>query len=486
MADHLLEHAPLQLTDDPVERLAQIDAAYDNEPDLLTWTEVQKANQVTAIEARPGYDTAWVRGDDGKPLVHPKNYAPGSWRTDRYKLVTAVPVFASDGVAGEFPDKWFWRIILEDLRTGERVDLNTGHMVPGRQSLGDETTTVARLTVAAHAQNVAVFRANMLSGRPSIGGTDANHTNLPALINDARISFASTGPTHPALAPKRRIDWVLTAGGAKVVSAKTVRLGPSDHLGILATIRTPAKEAAVNATSAQKIIAVAKAEVGYHEGRSASGSWNNMQKYSTAVPGLEWSQGQPWCATFVAWCALQAGLAALYPKTASCDVAANWFRSRGRFSEYPAIGAQILFGTAADLNHTGIVIAYDAETVTTVEGNTNVTGSREGDGVYQRRHVRTSARVVGYGYPAFPEGIVSADPAWQNRAPVAPAPAPTPAPVVPTPAWDDLVDKIRAVRHAAIAIAKKYPGTGAAADAQAIHDRQHADLAVAARRSTKY
>lgn len=188
-------------------------------------------------------------------------------------------------------------------------------------------------------------------------------------------------------------------------------------------------------TSARKIIDIAKAELGYHEGRSPDGDWNNRQKYSPAVPGLEWSQGQAWCATFVSWLALKAGHAGLYPRTASCDQAGAWFKSRRRWSEYPAVGAQVFYGTPSDLNHTGLVIAFDADTITTIEGNTNTIGSRQGDGVYQLVHQRRSPRIVGYGYPAFPEGIDSADPAWAHSRPAAPKPATKPpAKVPPKPA----------------------------------------------------
>lgn len=116
------------------------------------------------------------------------------------------------------------------------------------------------------------------------------------------------------------------------------------------------------------IINVAEAEVGYHEGRDADGDWNNIQKYSEQVPGLGWSDGQPWCATFVSWCALQAGAADLFPRTASCATGLQWFRDRGRSSDYPAIGAQVFYGPGGG-SHTGIVYAYDSNYIFSVEGN---------------------------------------------------------------------------------------------------------------------
>ncbi|GAA0406117.1 peptidoglycan-binding protein [Streptomyces luteireticuli] len=164
---------------------------------------------------------------------------------------------------------------------------------------------------------------------------------------------------------------------------------------------------------AQKVIDIARGEVGYHEGRS-SGSWNNIQKYSPAVPDLRWSQGQAWCSTFVSWVFQQAGAKSLAPVTASCAEGVSWFENRGRFSEYPAVGAVVYFGSGGG-SHVGIVTSYTADTIYTIEGNTNDNGSAEGDGVYRKARPRKSSYVYGYGYPDYPEGIVVADPSWKGR-----------------------------------------------------------------------
>lgn len=166
------------------------------------------------------------------------------------------------------------------------------------------------------------------------------------------------------------------------------------------------------AVTAIDVIRIATAEVGYHEGRSG-GHWNNQQRYSPAVPGLEWSQNQAWCATFCSWVAMTAGAAALFPRTASCVAGVAWFKGKHQWSEYPAIGAQVFFGPGGG-THTGLVVDYDATTITTIEGNTNTSGSAEGDGVYRKTRQRRDAYVYGYGYPAYEAGIKSADPNWQN------------------------------------------------------------------------
>ncbi|MCC3773660.1 peptidoglycan-binding protein [Streptomyces sp. UNOB3_S3] len=164
---------------------------------------------------------------------------------------------------------------------------------------------------------------------------------------------------------------------------------------------------------AQKVLDTARGEVGYQEGFSG-GHWDNSQKYSPAVPGLEWSDEQPWCSTFVSWVFQEAGASDIAPVTASCYEGVSWFEDRGRFSEYPAVGAVVYFGSGGG-THVGIVTSYTDDTIYTVEGNTNDSGSAEGDGVYRKARPRKSSYVYGYGYPAYPEGIVTADPEWKGR-----------------------------------------------------------------------
>lgn len=161
--------------------------------------------------------------------------------------------------------------------------------------------------------------------------------------------------------------------------------------------------------TAATIVGVALGQVGVHEGKSG-GHWDNVQIYSPNVTGLEWSQGQPWCATFVSWCAEAAGVKSLYPVTASCSVGVRWFKDRGRWSDYPAVGAQVFYGVGGSA-HTGIVIGFDRDSITTIEGNTNTSGSAEGDGVYQKTRQRRDPYVYGYGVPAY-AGLLSADPRW--------------------------------------------------------------------------
>lgn len=229
MHTHL--HAPLQYTDDRGHRARQIDAAAAHEADTIGWTEVQRPDQVSRIRLLPGYDTWWP---SGRAEVRPLNYCPISWRTDRFRLRGHEHRKASDGLSGEFPDKHFTAVVLEDLETGEVVRRVQAHMVPGIQSLGDETPAVRRATVAAHASNVKVFRSLCLAGdRPTIGTCDANTTDFPAAVRNSGLLVTGVGATHG----HRAIDWAVSLG-YRITAKRAVRIGPSDHRGILLTATT--------------------------------------------------------------------------------------------------------------------------------------------------------------------------------------------------------------------------------------------------------
>ncbi|GAA2750471.1 CHAP domain-containing protein [Kitasatospora cinereorecta] len=161
---------------------------------------------------------------------------------------------------------------------------------------------------------------------------------------------------------------------------------------------------------ARAMIDRAESWIGYREGP------NNANRFSSEM-------GRPaesWCADFVSAVARESGNGALFPNTASCSVGRAWFQRRGRLSVYPAVGAQVFFGEPGNPSgpggeHTGICTAYTATTITVVAGNTNDDGSPQGDGVYRRVYRRRSDYVESYGYPAYPEGLVCADPGWRGR-----------------------------------------------------------------------
>jgi hypothetical protein len=162
-------------------------------------------------------------------------------------------------------------------------------------------------------------------------------------------------------------------------------------------------------------IAVARSQEGYHEGRTASGHWNNVEKFATLLPGMSWAQGQPWCAVFAHFVVWFVGVSvppgAL---SASCGASVSAFKAHGRFTEYPVAGAIVFYGKDG-AEHCGIVSTYDDTYVYTVEGNTNTSGGAEGDGVYAKKRVRRDNYVYGYGVPYYHATGHSPDPHWNGR-----------------------------------------------------------------------
>lgn len=76
-----------------------------------------------------------------------------------------------------------------------------------------------------------------------------------------------------------------------------------------------------------KILAIAAAELGYHEGA------DNDSKYGAAY-GLN---HQPWCVMFLWWCFKQAG-SDLFPNAAHCDGVRSFAKSIGRWIHAADIG----------------------------------------------------------------------------------------------------------------------------------------------------
>ncbi|WP_457030060.1 transglycosylase SLT domain-containing protein [Kitasatospora sp. P5_F3] len=146
------------------------------------------------------------------------------------------------------------------------------------------------------------------------------------------------------------------------------------------------------------VIDKAKSYLGIHE------TGDNRTEF-----GKEFGEdGVAWCDIFV-WCIFnRVGLVGLLPgKFDNCGKSTEAWRSDGRFSEYPGLGAQVVFGPGGG-EHTGIVVSYTETTVTSVEGNWN-------DQVSLVTRERRDSYVYGYGYPRFAEGIRCADPAYQNQ-----------------------------------------------------------------------
>lgn len=184
----------------------------------------------------------------------------------------------------------------------------------------------------------------------------------------------------------------------------------------------PAPTTAANA--AYRLLTVAGSQVGYHEGRSKSGEWNNDTAYGLWY-GLN---GNAWCAMFVSWCAAQAGegFTMIIPKHAYTPDGFNWFASRGLADGRkppnrkgvaatgkgkPRVGDVMYVYSSSNgrISHVGLVEkVLSGGRVQTLEGNTNLTGSASGDGCY--RLVRQVSSRLYFCHPQYAAAVTAAKP----------------------------------------------------------------------------
>ncbi|TCC94602.1 peptidoglycan-binding protein [Pedobacter frigiditerrae] len=130
------------------------------------------------------------------------------------------------------------------------------------------------------------------------------------------------------------------------------------------------------------ILAIAQSQLGVHE---ATGNNDGIQveKYLRYTGN---KKGEPWCASFVSWVYGQAGY--VQPKTAWSP--GLFPLARQTLKPQPADVFGIYFAALGRIAHCGLVEKKQGNWLYTIEGNTNVVGSREGDGVYRKlRHLRT-------------------------------------------------------------------------------------------------
>ncbi len=176
-------------------------------------------------------------------------------------------------------------------------------------------------------------------------------------------------------------EW-LTLGGSPVTidgdfgpateRALRVKFGLSQVNGMIADALVEDMSDALAAKGS--VLDVARAHLAQHPrevGGPNRGPWCRLYSGDSG-------EGRPWCGDFVTFVVKQAGVdtSVLSP---SCDVIASRAKAAGRLSSVPTVGGIFLVRSApGDWTHTGIVTAAGPGWVTTIEGNTNDQGSREG------------------------------------------------------------------------------------------------------------
>lgn len=187
--------------------------------------------------------------------------------------------------------------------------------------------------------------------------------------------------------------------------------------------------------SAARLVEVALAEVGYIEGPK-----DNETKYGKFTK----ANFQPWCGSFVMWCANEAGVKV--PNTVYTPAGAQAFIKAGTWQKAeeatPQPGDIVYFDFPGDgvdrISHVGIVVKDNGDgTVTTMEGNTSpdkkgdqrnggeaclkVRAFKKKNGSKLRKSQAVS--IVGFGRPAFgvPVKPKTEKPAVKKEAPAKPS-----------------------------------------------------------------
>ncbi len=170
-------------------------------------------------------------------------------------------------------------------------------------------------------------------------------------------------------------------------------------------------------TAAERLLATARAEIGYHEkasnrvldSKTGNAGDRNYTKYARDLDALGdvyngGKNGYDWCDVFVDWCFIttfgkELGMKLLCQPYRGCGAGTRYsmgyYQARGQFHRTrPQPGDQIFFGTSKSVNHTGIVERVGGGTVYTIEGNT-------GGGVQVARkfYGLNGKTILGYGRP---------------------------------------------------------------------------------------
>lgn len=152
---------------------------------------------------------------------------------------------------------------------------------------------------------------------------------------------------------------------------------------------------------AQKVIDEARIWIGTKEEPAGSNSVIfNTDYYGRKVSGPAY----PWCCAFVWDVFRKAGLSDLFydgKKTAYCPTVVSYYKSIGRFFDYPQVGDLALFNWNGGklAQHIGIVESVDGNNFVSIEGNTSVTSDDNGGAVMRRQ--RNVSQCVGFARPNY-------------------------------------------------------------------------------------
>lgn len=180
------------------------------------------------------------------------------------------------------------------------------------------------------------------------------------------------------------------------------RVGPMTWAALFGAV--PVRNASDNPLQARALQAAAS-QIGVMEQPPGSNRGPQVDMYLRIV-GIDPAGGSyAWCAAFVYWCFRDAAQALRVPNPAirSAGVLDCWNRagaagvhriSSAEANSTPAVvkpGMVFVMSMGSGNGHTGFVEEVDGVVLTTIEGNTNQGGSREGIGVFRRKGRRLSS-----------------------------------------------------------------------------------------------
>lgn len=175
--------------------------------------------------------------------------------------------------------------------------------------------------------------------------------------------------------------------------------------------------------TAAALLAIAAAEVGYHEkasnasldSKTGNAGSANFTKYSRDLAAAGYyngnKQGVAWCDVFVDWCFYQlAGRDAKKaqeiecqtgPLGAGCFYSMQYYKQQGRFyTSNPQPGDQVFYQSGGSISHTGIVESVNGSAFTTIEGNTS-------EQVMRCKRKMNDGYTYGFGRPKYDTGVTS-------------------------------------------------------------------------------
>ena len=154
--------------------------------------------------------------------------------------------------------------------------------------------------------------------------------------------------------------------------------------------------------SRERVIEVARAELGVTESPSNS---NRVKYWDSYNP--TW-QGQPWCVAFLWWCFQEAGEGQAFfggGKTASCGTLLRWYSAQGQTvpkkDVQPGDIVILNFSGTNDTQHCGLVVEIPSwGVIKTIEGNTSIAGSQSNGGQVCLK-TRNLSQIVGVCRPQY-------------------------------------------------------------------------------------